>query len=66
MGRGLNTLGRGFNILWMWSSIYHGLVFDIPWIGGQNTMSKVIKIPWVKFQFNIYCYKVEKDVKASF
>ena len=35
-------------------SKYHGYGFDIPWVGGQNTMDrgskyhgKGIKIPWV-------------------
>jgi hypothetical protein len=32
-------MGRG--------SIYHGLGVDIPWIGGQNTMGRRVKIPWV-------------------
>ena len=37
--------------------------FDIPWVGGQNimgigdqnTIGNGVTIPWVEFQFSIYC-----------
>jgi hypothetical protein len=47
-------MGRGFDIPWVRGSKYHGM-------GDQNIMSKGVKIPWVEFQFSIYCYNIMQN-----
>jgi hypothetical protein len=39
MSRGLNTLGRGFDISWLRGQNTMGREFDVPWMG--------LNIPWI-------------------
>jgi hypothetical protein len=41
-------MGKGFNIPWVGGQNTMGRGFNIPWVGGQNTMGRGVDIAWVR------------------